>query len=87
MGEVVLMLGDSCFMCNSRRCFTRIYTKDLEFDEVACDKHIHDLEIYADKTLNRKLRTNETCSNPLSRAKKHSLPPNLKKLGIHKEIL
>lgn len=35
--------ANRCFACPSRECFTRIYTDDLDYDEVACKKHVEDL--------------------------------------------
>lgn len=40
-----------CLFCNSHKCYTRIYTKNLGYDELACDKHIKQLEAHADETL------------------------------------
>lgn len=40
-----------CRFCSSRKCCTRICTDDLGFDEVACHRHIKELERLADGTL------------------------------------
>jgi hypothetical protein len=42
---------DSCFKCNKRFCYTRILTLDGQFDEIACDNHIKDLETLAKKEI------------------------------------
>ena len=51
--------ADECFKCTSRRCFTRIKTPydswgmpgGVVFDEIACRKHVDDLEKHADEVL------------------------------------
>lgn len=65
-----------CFKCNRRKCCYRIYTKDLRFDEVACNEHEHDLELHADKVLgshNGIMRSHDISSYPLRRATEKSL--------------
>ena len=42
---------DECFKCSKRKCRTRIVTSNYSFNEIACDSHIRDLELYADKKL------------------------------------
>lgn len=46
---------DECLFCKSRSCYTRIYRtadeKGPGYDEIACDKHIHDLEKHSDEVL------------------------------------
>ena len=43
--------GGKCLFCGSRQCYTRIYTRNLGYDEVACDKHVKELERHSDETL------------------------------------
>jgi hypothetical protein len=43
--------GSKCLFCVSRKCYTRIYTLNLGYDELACDKHIKELELHSDETL------------------------------------
>lgn len=45
------MKGSKCFFCNSYRSYLRIVTPNLGYDQVACQKHISDLEKHADATL------------------------------------
>jgi len=61
---------DTCFRCRSRRCYYRIYTSDLTFDEIACNRHRTDLEIHADAKLGNpgKLRTHLSSSGLVKRA-------------------
>jgi len=43
---------DECLFCNSRSCYTRILRKDEPvYDEIACSKHISELEKHSDKAL------------------------------------
>ena len=43
---------EACSFCKSRRCYTRIVRfLEPKFDEIACDKHINELEQLADYTL------------------------------------
>lgn len=42
---------DQCRFCKSRCCRTRIHTRDYGFDELACYRHIKQLEHLADGTL------------------------------------
>jgi hypothetical protein len=44
---------DQCLFCTSRRCHTRIVadSRTLGFDEVACNRHVRELEQHADATL------------------------------------
>jgi hypothetical protein len=43
---------DECLFCSSRTCSTRIYRRDVPiYDELACDKHILDLEKHSDEVL------------------------------------
>lgn len=44
--------NNKCLFCKSRKCSTRIVrTEAPRYDEVACSKHINDLEKHADYTL------------------------------------
>ena len=43
------MRRDQCFACKSRKCGTRIWAAG--FDEIACSKHVKELEALADTTL------------------------------------
>jgi len=46
---------DECFCCSSRSCYTRIYRREVPiFDELACYKHVEDLQEHADKVLGYK---------------------------------
>lgn len=49
--RMVRSTGGKCLFCGSRKCYTRIYTRNLGYDEVACDKHIKELERHSDETL------------------------------------
>ena len=43
---------DECLFCNSRTCHTRIVRLEYpRYDEVACDKHIVELEKHCDAVL------------------------------------
>ena len=43
---------DECFTCTSRACYTRVVREnDPKYDEVACRKHIKELEHHADEML------------------------------------
>lgn len=42
---------NQCLFCGSRNCHLRIYTEDLQFDEVACYRHISQLEEHSDNVL------------------------------------
>ena len=45
---------DECLFCSSRKCSTRIYRRDVPiYDELACDKHIKELEKHAEETLGK----------------------------------
>lgn len=35
---------NQCLMCPSVKCYTRIYSLDGEYDEIACAKHVRALE-------------------------------------------
>lgn len=62
--------GNQCLFCNSRQCHTRIYTDNMGYDEVACSKHIKELEHHADETLgshNGVLRWHHSSSGFLTR--------------------
>ena len=43
------MRKDQCFACGSRKCGTRIWAAG--FDEIACFKHVKELEALADTVL------------------------------------
>ena len=61
---------DECFKCSSKKCYTRIVTKDKSFDEVACGNHISDLEKHADDIFGKNngvMRTHISSSAKLSR--------------------
>ncbi len=65
------MRKDQCKFCNSRSCYTRIVRFEEPFyDEVACSKHISDLEKHSDKTLGIKngiIRTHISSCGKLKR--------------------
>ena len=50
-GEGVAMSLYKCFKCVCQQCTFRIWTDDGLFDEVACYRHAHDLEVHADQIL------------------------------------
>jgi len=52
------MRKDQCKFCSKRKCYTRIVTPNLGYDELACLDHIKQLEKHADETLNGGLRCN-----------------------------
>jgi len=48
------MRKDQCLFCNSRSCNTRIVRlEEPKYDEVACRRHIEDLEKQSDEVLGR----------------------------------
>lgn len=63
---------DECLFCSSRRCYTRIYrVEEPSYDEIACDKHIHELEKHNDEVLgshNRVMRVHQSSSSRLKRS-------------------
>jgi hypothetical protein len=64
------MKKTKCKFCNSLRCHTRIISEDKTYDEIACDKHIHDLESDSDKILgshNGVMRTHISSSMTVKR--------------------
>ena len=61
------MRKDECKFCASRRCFVRIVTSDLKYDEVACGTHTRDLELHADKTIAGITRMHHSSSGALKR--------------------
>ena len=45
---------DECLLCKSRACYMRIVRKEEPcYDEIACSKHILDLEKHSDETLGK----------------------------------
>lgn len=62
-------MSGKCKFCNRQKCFTRIYTDNSEFDELACQDHVKNLEHLADKTLGNPggKRWQVTSSRPLKR--------------------
>lgn len=48
-------LRNQCFMCESVECYTRIYTEDFGFDEVACRIHAKALYLHANQTVDKSL--------------------------------
>ena len=68
------MRRDQCLFCKSRSCYTKIYTDDFRYDEVACDKHVHDLEKHSDKVLGKNngvMRTHLSGTSKLKRGKQY----------------
>lgn len=66
-------MKNQCLFCSSRRCHLAIYTESRSYDEVACSRHIHELEEHADKTLGVKngvMRWHYSGTSLKSRAKK-----------------
>ena len=68
---------DECLFCKSRACYTRIYRESDEkgpaYDEVACDKHIIDLEKHSDEVLgshNGVMRWHQGSTGKLKRGEK-----------------
>jgi len=45
--------SDECLFCGSRSCYYRIHTYGHEYDELACPKHVADLERDADRRASR----------------------------------
>jgi len=46
---------DKCLYCSSRACYTRIVRLETpEYDEVACPRHVLDLERHSDTKLGTK---------------------------------
>jgi hypothetical protein len=46
---------DECLFCSSRTCSTRIYRREIPiYDEIACGKHVSDLEKHSDEVLGTK---------------------------------
>ena len=43
--------SNQCYFCRSTNCFTRIYTVDLTFDEIACHDCKDKLVLHADRVL------------------------------------
>jgi hypothetical protein len=45
---------DECLFCSSRKCHARI-VRSLEpkYDEIACDKHVRDLQLHNDEALGK----------------------------------
>ncbi len=56
-----------CKFCNTRKCFMRIVCEIARYDEVACAKHAHNLEMDADMVLKDKPRCHYVSSHPLKR--------------------
>lgn len=76
---------DECKFCERRKCYTRIVTPDLRFDEVACYDHIRDLEVFADNAdneLNGAIRMNLSSTGRLRRGDEY---PSLPKIAQWKE--
>lgn len=45
------MRKDQCYFCTSRKCYSRIVSVNDDgktYDEVACPRHVHDLEMHSD---------------------------------------
>lgn len=58
---------NECLFCTSRKCRDRIYSKDLSYDEVACDKHANRLYDHAGLTAPGVLKRFISSTGPLSR--------------------
>jgi len=56
--------SNQCRFCTSRRCRTRIVT--LGFDEIACSRHVRDLEALVDQHV-LGVRLHQHSSEPLRR--------------------
>jgi len=65
------MRKDQCLFCRSRSCYSRIVRKEEpNYDEIACDKHISDLEKHSDEILGKNngiIRTHITSTGKLRR--------------------
>jgi hypothetical protein len=63
--------NDECLFCGKRSCSTRIVRLETPtYDEIACDKHIADLEKHSDEVLGSKngvMRCHITSSGRLKR--------------------
>lgn len=66
---------DECLFCSSRSCNTRIVRSTSPvYDEIACDKHVTDLEKHSDETLgkhNGVMRSHLSSSGRLKRGEPH----------------
>mgnify|MGYP007100129073 CR=1 FL=1 len=62
------MRKEQCKFCTSRRCYERIVTPDMSFDEVACRRHTHDLALHANKVLNGAIRWNISSTGTMKRS-------------------
>lgn len=49
MGKGLMKRSNECRFCTSRKCHLRIVSADGRYDEVACHRHIRDLEQDADE--------------------------------------
>jgi hypothetical protein len=62
---------DECLFCNSRSCYFQIYRfEEPVYNEIACSKHITDLEKHSEKVLgtnNGIKRTHLTSTGKLKR--------------------
>lgn len=72
------MSKHKCLFCNSKKCHYRVVTTDdngASYDEVACDKHILDLEKHSDETVPGSMRLFMSSSDRLERHApiKHSI--------------
>lgn len=45
---------NECRFCTSRKCTLRIVSLAAKFDDIACGRHIRDLEVLADNELGAK---------------------------------
>lgn len=45
---------DECLFCKNRKCYTRIVrVESPSYDEIACDRHITELEKHSDEMLGK----------------------------------
>jgi hypothetical protein len=58
--------SDECRFCTRRKCYNRIATRDGSFDEIACPKHVDQLEQLAIETVEGD-REHITGTEPLQR--------------------
>lgn len=68
---MILLRKDQCLFCKSRRCHIRIVRyEEPKYDEVACNRHILELEKHSDEVLGYKngvMRHHITSSGQLKR--------------------
>jgi hypothetical protein len=64
------MRKDQCKFCTSRKCYERIVTPDMSFDEVACRRHSKDLAYHANVVLKGASRWNISSTGTMRRGER-----------------